>query len=455
MSRPDDGARLPGPAVVARARWVATAAFFTNGALLGALIPHYPQAKAVFGLDPVQFGFTVVALMLGGACAGSLPAPILRRFGSRTVTLLGTAVLAVLMVVAGAALDLGAAAGPAAALPFLWVFLAATFLAGVGDAVVDTSQNAQGLRVKTALGRPVLTSMHAGWSLGAALGAAGGAIAVGLGASSALHLAVNGAACLAVLVVIRGHFLPAAPTHDDGVPASTHGAPANTPAETPTGMDPAHAPAPPTDLPSPAALPPRRTAVTALLPVVLVALAGFAVEEFGNGWTALFLQTERGLAPSAAALGASTLLLAQFVGRLTGDRMIDALGRHGALRAGLSAVVVGLVLTLMLGLPVGVAYAGLALAGLGCAVAVPVAYALGDEVPGLPEQTGLAVVSWLMRVAGLALSPAVGLLAARLGLPVALWLFPALALVGMALTWALPRPRTGSTARNMQKTWPT
>ena len=29
-----------------RARWAVTAAFATNGALLGALIPHYPEAKA-------------------------------------------------------------------------------------------------------------------------------------------------------------------------------------------------------------------------------------------------------------------------------------------------------------------------------------------------------------------------------------------------------------------------
>lgn len=411
-----------------RARWAATGAFFTNGALLGALIPHYPQVKAVFGLDPARFGLVAVALMLGGACAGALPAPILRRFGARTVTLVGSLVLAALMLGAGLALDLGTLAapddglGPAPATPWLWVFLAAAFLAGAGDAVVDTAQNAQGLRVQSALGRPVLTSMHAGWSLGAALGAAGGALAVGVGASSALHLGLNGAACMVVLAIVRRHFLPEAPT-TAAADAVTSGSAGVAGTGTPT--------------PPPA---PGRTPWLSLVPVVLVALAGFAVEEFGNSWTALFLQTERGLVASAAALGASTLLLAQFVGRLTGDRLIGVLGRHGALRVGLGAVVVGLVATLVPGPPVAVAYAGLALAGLGCAVVVPVAYALGDEVPGLPAQTGLAVVSWLMRLAGLTLSPGVGLLAGATSLPAALWLFPALAAAGLALTWALPRP---------------
>ncbi|MDY6054720.1 hypothetical protein [Micrococcus sp.] len=108
------------------------------------------------------------------------------------------------------------------------------------------------------------------------------------------------------------------------------------------------------------------------------------------------------------------------------------------LRAGLGAVVVGLAAVLVPAAPVPVVYAGLALAGLGCAVVVPVAFALGDEVPGLTDQTGLAVVSWLMRLAGLTLNPSVGLLAGGVGLPAALWLFPALALLGACLVGRLP-----------------
>ena len=65
-----------GVARARRARWAVTAAFATNGALLGALIPHYPEAKAAFGLDPAAFGLLVIALAVGGTLAGPLPAPI-------------------------------------------------------------------------------------------------------------------------------------------------------------------------------------------------------------------------------------------------------------------------------------------------------------------------------------------------------------------------------------------
>ena len=185
----------------------------------------------------------------------------------------------------------------------------------------------------------------------------------------------------------------------------------------------------------------ERAAVAALLPAVVIAMAGFGVEEFGNAWATLFLITERGLDPAAAVLGASTLLGAQFVGRLAGDRTLAALGRRGALTAGLGAVVVGLGLALA-PLPESVAvpaaFAGLALAGLGCAVVVPVAYALGDEAPGLRPQTGLAVTSWCMRLAGVGLSPAVGALAGAVGLAPALTVFLGLAAVGAVLAARLP-----------------
>ena len=422
-----------GVARARRARWAVTAAFATNGALLGALIPHYPEAKAAFGLDPAAFGLLVIALAVGGTLAGPLPAPILRRFGARRVMLAGSVAIALLTTAAGLVLDIAGAgagaghgAGTAAAWP-LWVFAGLVLASGVLDAVVDTAQNAQGLQVQTRLARPVLTTMHAGWSLGAAAGAGFGAAVITVGGPAALHLGLNGAVCVAVLLGVRRLFLAEAPVDS----ASARGAADQSPAPSETSTPPA---------PAAQALP-RRAAVAVLVPAVVIAMAGFGVEEFGNAWATLFLITERGLDPAAAVLGASTLLGAQFVGRLAGDRTLAALGRRGALTAGLGAVVVGLGLALApLPGPVAVpaAFAGLALAGLGCAVVVPVAYALGDEAPGLRPQTGLAVTSWCMRLAGVGLSPAVGALAGAVGLAPALTVFLGLAAVGAVLAARLP-----------------
>ncbi|MCK6090171.1 MFS transporter [Micrococcus endophyticus] len=408
---------------VVRARWAATLAFLTNGAMLGALIPHYPQAKDAFGLDADAFGLLVVSLAGGAAAAGSLPAPVLRRWGSRRVVLAGSVAIAAVVTAAGLVVDAAAGAGGTGSAPWagaVWLFAALLCAAGVGDAIVDTAQNAQGLTVQTRLARPVLTSMHAGWSLGAGLGAALGALAVGAGLPAGLHLGLNGVACVAVLAAAGRRFLP-----DDGRPVPDDVAPGDAAAGSTEGA---------------AAGPARSAAWLALVPVVVIAMAGFGVEEFGTAWTALFLQSERGLDPAAAGLGAGTLLLAQFAGRLVGDRVLHALGRRRALAGSLTVVVAGLALVLTAPAAPAV-FAGLALAGLGCAVVVPTAYALGDEVPGLPPRTGLAVVSWLMRVAGIGLSPLVGLLATGMPLAAALAVFPALAALGLLGAWVLGRRR--------------
>ncbi|MBM4625161.1 MFS transporter, partial [Micrococcus sp. JV4] len=232
-----------GVARARRARWAVTAAFATNGALLGALIPHYPEAKAAFGLDPVAFGLLVIALAVGGTLAGPLPAPILRRFGAQRVMLAGSVAIALLTTAAGLVLDIAGAgagaghgAGTAAAWP-LWVFAGLVLASGVLDAVVDTAQNAQGLQVQTRLARPVLTTMHAGWSLGAAAGAGLGAAVITVGGPAALHLGLNGAVCVAVLLGVRRLFLAEAPADS----ASARGASEKAPAPLETSAPPAPA----------------------------------------------------------------------------------------------------------------------------------------------------------------------------------------------------------------------
>lgn len=428
----------PAAREVGRARWAATLAFLTNGAVFGALIPHYPEAKAAFGLGTGEFGLLVVSLMLGAALTGSLPAPILRRVGSRRVVLAGTLVLALLVTAAGLSVDVAAAAradGGAAWGGLVWVFAGLLFVSGIGDAIVDTAQNAQGIRVQTVIGRPVLTSMHAGWSIGAAGGAGLGALAVGAGLPMGLHLGLNGAACAALVLIVHRRFLADTPDPlpDDG-PSPSEPTVASEGTADAGGSAGASADSS-TDAP---AGPTRAGAYLALVPVIVVAMAGFGVEEFGNAWTSLFLQTERGLDPAVAGLGASTLLVAQFLGRLAGDRVLGALGRTRTLTVSLLVVVAGL-LAVLLSPALPVMLTGLALCGLGCAVVVPTAYALGDEVPGLPRQTGLAIVSWLMRLAGIGLSPLVGLLAVGMPLTVALLVFPALTALGVLCSLVLRR----------------
>ena len=183
-----------GPAL-RRARIAATVAFATNGALPAALLARWAQVKGDLGLTDALFGLLLVATGIGGAVALNAPAVVVRRLGSRRTTSLGTLTIALALVLGAA----GVAAGQA------WVLFVALAVVGACDATVDVAQNAQGLKVQAAYGRSVLTAMHAGWSVGMAVGALGGVAMARV--PLVVHLAVWGALCATAMFLAGRWFL--------------------------------------------------------------------------------------------------------------------------------------------------------------------------------------------------------------------------------------------------------
>lgn len=389
-----------------RARWAAMAAFATNGALPASLLARYAEVKDTLGLSPALFGVMVVGLGLGGALAVHLPGVISRRIGVARSAGFGTAWIGAALVLATGGVAIG---NP-------WLVLVALIAAGTGDAVVDVAQNSQGLRVQAAYRRSLLNSMHAGWSVGAALGGAVGTVAAMASMPLLMHMSVWAGLCILAMAISAHFFLPE--------PQAT--APASVPAESPTTT--------------------RRLSWRTwkiLLPLAIVALAGISVEEIGNNWSAVLLATERGMSASAAGVGLTVLLGAQFIGRLLGDWVIDRLGDRQALLISLSAVVLGL-LTAAWTPIIWISLAGFAVAGLGCAVTVPIAFARADAVPGLAAHSGVTWISWLMRTVALTLAPAIGAISDLMTLPVAFTVVTLIAVVALALQ--LPRQRHSGTA---------
>ncbi|GAB3050899.1 MFS transporter [Sediminivirga luteola] len=382
-----------------RARIAATLAFATNGALPASLLARYAEVKTELGVDAALFGLLVAGYAVGGMLALHLPGVISRRLGVTRAAVLGT-------VWIGAAFVL-AAAGAATGQP--WLFLLGLVLAGCGDAVVDVAQNSQGIRVQKAYGRSLLNTMHAGWSIGAAIGGGVGTAAAIAGLPLLVHMGLWAAFCILMMSLAARAFLRE--PRPDAAPAP---APGNVP--------------PPQPL--------RGRMVLVLLPLALIALAGVSVEDIGNNWSAILLATERDLPVTSAGIGLSVLLGAQFIGRLLGDRLIDVLGDRRALALSLTAVIAGL--SCAAWAPnAALTLAGLALAGLGSAITVPIAFARADAVPSLPAHSGVTWISWTMRTASIGLSPVIGVLSAVLSLPVALTAVVMLAV--LALLFSLPR----------------
>lgn len=380
-----------------RARIAVGALFLTNGAIFANLLPRYPEIKTDLHLSNAVYGAAVASFSGGALVAGLTAAALIRRFRSARVAVIGTVALGSFIVAAGLS-----------STPLM--LAAALFLAGACDSVVDVAQNAHGLRLQREHGRSIINSLHAVWAAGAILGGLTGAGAIALGVPRSLHLAVIAALLSAVALVAYRYLLPG-PDHDD------HPA-AHAPLGTSAG--------------------PRVYLV--LLALVSIAIAGATVEDSGSSWATLYLRDFLHAPPALAVFGYIALVGFMFVGRLTGDRLVDRFGEAAVVRAGgvITAVGMGTALAFP---SIGLTIAGFALAGLGVATLVPAAMHAADQLPGLRPGTGLTVVTWLMRVGFFGAPLLVGFVADAAGLRAGLLVVPLAGIVAILLAGVLPGRR--------------
>ncbi|MCG7609932.1 MULTISPECIES: MFS transporter [Mycobacterium] len=386
-----------------RARIAVAALFLTNGAIFANLLPRYPEIKTDLHLGNAVYGAAVAAFSGGALVAGLTAAMLIRRFRSARVAVIGTVALAAFVVAAGVA-----------GTPL--TFAAALFLAGACDSVVDVAQNAHGLRLQREHGRSIINSLHAVWAAGAILGGLTGAAAIALGIPRGLQLAVVGVLSSAVALAAYRYLLPG-PDHDNH--PATHAAPG-----TKAGAK----------------------VYLMLLAMVLIAIAGATVEDSGSSWATLYLRDWLHAPPAPAVFGYIALVAFMFIGRLTGDRLVDRFGQAAVARAGGFIAAAGMGAALALPTIPGT-IAGFALAGLGVATLVPAAMHGADQLPGLRPGTGLTVVTWLMRVGFFGAPLLVGLIADAAGLRAGLLTVPVAGVVAALLAGVLPRKPASRSVR--------
>ncbi|MEU9060192.1 MFS transporter [Streptomyces sp. NPDC048430] len=397
------------PALAERQARVAVAVlFFTNGALFANLLPRYPQIKADLDMSNAVYGLAVAAFPAGAIAAGLAAGAAIRRLGSARAAVLGTLLTGAGILAAGLADSVA-------------LFAGALFLAGAMDAVTDVAQNAHGLRVQRRYGRSIINSFHAIWSIGAVAGGSMAAAAIALGLPRGQHLTISAvvfavAACVALRYCLSGpESEPATAPESDGrvYRAAGHEATA------------------------------RRRTISVLAALVLIATAGTLVEDAGSSWATLYLSGSLHASVTLAAFGYIALVGAQFIGRIIGDRLVDRFGQRTVARAGGLITAAGMGLALAAPSVPGTIL-GFAAAGFGVATLVPAAMHEADELPGLKPGSGLAIVSWLMRLGFLASPPIVGLVTDATSLRVGLLVVPLAGLLALLLAGVLRNGDTSS-----------
>ena len=383
----------------------------------GMWMSRVPAAKAQAHLSDGTLGVALFAAPVGLVIGAVLAERLVDRVGSAWVARVGGVGSCLLLILPGLASSLPA-------------LMSALLGWGVASGALDVAQNAQGLRVEAAYGRPVMTSMHAFYSLGAIIGSlAGGGLAwAGVGLLPSL---VAAGAAGAVIDAVACRWLLPGTTRPDARLATPHLA-------EPAELD---WPAPP-DWPEGAARQDRgpgvghQAATRALdrwqvrrliIAIGVLGVCGAIGEGSAGDWSAVYLHDNLGASAGFAALGFAAFSATMTIGRAFGDRLIRRFGVVGLIRCCGAVAAIGLAAALITASPVA-AVAGFALFGAGLSAVLPQVFAAGGRVDPAHPGSGVAKVVG-SSYAGMSAGPAViGGIASRIGLHAALAIPAVLAL---------------------------
>ncbi len=376
--------------------WGTVVLFLVHGLVVGTWVSRIPAVQSALSLNNGVLGLTLLSSALGAVCTIPGTGWLVNRFGSRKVSITSSLAFCLALTLPGLASN---AIGLAVAL----------FVFGALASAMDVSMNTQGVEVEKALGRPTMSRFHAMFSFGAMAGAGIGGWIASRRIAPALHFASSGLIAFIAIFAISRLLLE----------TERH-------------------------------IAPKRRLPLNKIPRVLLALSaiGFCIllaEGAMSDWTAIYLRQVLHASLGLAAEGYATFAAAMAVFRLAGDAITARLGPLRTVRTGSLIAACGLLFALSISGPVW-ALPGLAAAGAGLSVIIPIVFGGGGRVPSVAPGAGIATVTGLGYLGFIAGPPAIGFLSQLFTLRYALGLVVACCLAAAVLSEAMRSLQTNGSS---------
>jgi MFS family permease len=325
-----DAARVA--ASTRRSQLAVASLFGALGFSYGTWTSRLPAIKGNLGLSTSQVSVVLLFAALGAIFSFPVTAAALHKLGSRGASLVAGVLLAMGLVIFGLA-------------PTWALACAVMCLYGVLASTMDVAMNAQGVEVERATAQPVMSRLHAVFSLGTMAGAFFASGITLVTTSVPLHFVVAALIVLAAVLLPRAGLIADAKPIDGGTRSFA--------------------------LPRGAAL-----------LIGAMAFLGMIVEGSMVDWSTLYLKERAGASQQMAPLGIASLQGTMLVTRWFGDRARVRWGTRRLLFGGSLIAGVSLAVALIVG-GIVPALVGFALFGFGVATVSPCVYAAGAREGGV------------------------------------------------------------------------
>ena len=365
-----------------RARIVVALIFFANGYVYASWVPRLAEIRERLALSEGELGLALLMVAIGAITAMPLTGGLIARHGSQALT-------TVTLVLLGIGLPLIGFAGSFATLCLTFLFY------GAAAGVLDVSMNAQGVAVERGYRRPVMSSFHGMFSIGAMAGAGATGLLASLGVGMVAQFLAVGALAALLGPALRRFMLP--PDADAGGQGQGF------------------------------VLPDRR-----LLVFGLIAFCGLLGEGAMGDWSAVYLDQSLGADVAMAATAFAVFSLTMALGRFTGDRIVARIGGAAVVGGGGALAALGLGATLLIGRPEA-AVVGFGLVGAGLSCVFPVVLSAATRMPGISAGNAIAGICTIAYLGFLIGPPVIGGVAELTSLPAALGMVVLLFVVIAAL----------------------
>ena len=327
-------------------RFAVSLIFAINGMVFGTWASRIPAIVDFHDLSPGSLGLLIFLAGLSAVIAFSIFGRAADRYGAAFITKRATLLLIPLTLIFIAYAN------------SIWMLVFAVIFFGAIHGGDDVAMNAWAAEVEREYTRPVMSSFHAMWSLGAGIGAGLGSLLAFYEVGFKNHFSLI--SIIIFILALSAAFVP--------FESQKNKKEANSPfISIPKGS---------------------------LLPVATITFFASLSEGAVADWSAIFLKSVASLNDGNAALGFTVFSVCMFSMRLLGDRISFILGPATAARySGLVALTGSIILLvsdsfLLLLL-------GFGLIGLGIAVIIPLAFSRAGNDETISQGTAIASIATL------------------------------------------------------------